>query len=125
MSTSAGRPSTFVKGRQAESLARQTLESAGVRILDQNFRCPSGELDLVGDHDGVLCFVEVRSRLDESLGAPEETLSARKRARVRAGAREWLSARGELGPRPCRFDVIAIVGAGPGAQIRWLRAAFE
>lgn len=124
MARAAG-PSTFVKGRHAEALARRTLESAGVLVLDQNFRCPGGELDLVGDHAGVLCFVEVRSRLDETRGAPEETIDARKRARIRAAARAWLAAHEDLGARPCRFDVVAMVGQGEAAEIRWIRAAFD
>ncbi len=117
--------STFVKGRDAESLARRTLESAGVVILDQNYRCPAGELDLVGDHAGVICFVEVRSRLDELLGAPEETIDARKRSRIRAAARAWLAAQEDLGPRACRFDVVAVVGEGEDAEIRWIPNAFD
>ena len=117
--------STFAKGRDAESLARRTLESAGVVILDQNHRNPAGELDLVGDHAGVICFVEVRSRLDEVLGAPEETIDARKRARIRAAARAWLAAQEGLGARACRFDVVAVVGEGEAAEIRWIRDAFE
>ncbi len=119
------RPSTFQKGRHAEALARRTLEGAGVRILDQNFRCPAGELDLIGDHGGILCFVEVRSRTDETLGAPEETVDARKRSRIRAAARAWLCAREDLGARACRFDVVAVVGEGASAEIRWIPAAFD
>jgi putative endonuclease len=106
-------------GAEAERRAEAFLVSRGFRILDRNFTCKGGELDLVCDDAGTLVFVEVRARKSADHGAPEETIGATKRRRLVLAARHYL-ARMDREP-PCRFDVIAI----EGETLRHLRDAFD
>ncbi|HZS38211.1 MAG TPA: YraN family protein [Polyangia bacterium] len=106
-------------GAEAERRAEQFLTRLGFRILDRNFTCKGGELDLVCDDDGTLVFVEVRARKHGDFGTPEETISATKRRRLVLAARHYLVKLGE--ERACRFDVVAI----EGDEVRHLRDAFR
>lgn len=107
-------------GAKAEQRAAEFLRRRGYAVLDQNFTCKGGELDLVCDHAGTVVFVEVRARKDDRHGAPEETISALKRRRVVLAARHWLARHGGE-DRLCRFNVIAI----EGDAIRHLPDAFD
>jgi putative endonuclease len=99
--------STRDVGVAAESLAERELVRLGYRILERNFRSKQGEIDLVADDQGVVCFVEVRSRGRTDLGLPEETIGAEKRRRIARAAEHWLVAHA-ASERLCRFDVVAI-----------------
>lgn len=96
-------------GASGESIAERFLVARGYRIVERNFRCKVGELDLVARDRGVLCFVEVRSRHDGDHGHPAETVSWGKQRKVIRAAHAYLAQR-----RPrfeqARFDVVAITG---------------
>ena len=62
-------------GRLGEDLARSHLESMGYTILEPNYRTRSGEVDLIAEFEGVLIFVEVRTRTGSAFGSPEESLT--------------------------------------------------
>ncbi|MBD2862735.1 YraN family protein [Paenibacillus oceani] len=95
-------------GRKGEEAAAAYLEAAGYRILERNWRCPSGELDLITETDGVIVFVEVRSRRDTgTFGTAEESVDARKRNKVRETANVYLY-RNRAFDRKTRYDVIAV-----------------
>lgn len=115
--------STHARGRQSEELACAALRAAGLRILETNYRCPHGELDIIAEHGELVCIVEVRSRAAADLGLPEETIDHRKRARLRRAAEHWVLARGER--RQLRFDVVAILFGGPAPEVTWYPGAFE
>lgn len=101
-------------GRLGEEAAAEHLLGAGYRIVERNWRCPSGELDLIAEHDGVTIFVEVRSRRDTgTFGSPEESIDARKRKKVRETAGYYLYRRGTADARS-RFDVITVLYAPDG-----------
>ncbi len=114
------RPTTVEAGRRAEARARAHLEKLGYRIVDANWRCPGGEIDLVAIDKDTLCVIEVRSRGRTDFGHPLETVDARKRARLRRAAAAYLAKKGGEN-RPVRFDVVAIVGE----TIELRRGAFE
>lgn len=101
--------STRARGRVGESIAAAALIARGYELLDTNYTCRQGEIDLVCRHRGVLVFVEVRSRADDRHGLPEETISERKRRRIRFAARHYLMVK-KLDDVPCRFDVVSILG---------------
>ncbi len=107
-------------GALAEQLAAEYLARRGFTILERNFNCKGGELDLVCDDAGTLVFVEVRSRRSADYGTPEETISVTKRRRIVHAARVWLLAR-NADDRACRFDVIAV----EHGAIRHLENAFD
>lgn len=112
-------------GLAAEESACRHLERQGFTVEERNYRAPGGEIDIVARRDGLLVFVEVRSREDGDFGSPEETVGARKRLRIAAAARRYLSAAPPGSWEEARFDVIAIEGSGEGAQLRHYEAAFD
>jgi putative endonuclease len=100
-------------GRNGERFAAGWLEARGYRIVALTWRCPSGELDLVGERDGELVFIEVRTRRGREMGAPEEAITRTKRLRLIAAAQEYLAALGSP-ERPFRMDVVAVELAPSG-----------
>jgi len=106
-------------GGDAEDRAAELLARHCLAIVARNYRTRLGEIDLIARDGECLVFVEVRSRADDSHGDALESIGPRKRHRLVAAARLYLS---DI-PRwpPCRFDVVA-VDAG---DARWIRDAFE
>jgi putative endonuclease len=111
-------------GADAERLAAAYLERRGLTILETNWTCKGGELDLVCDDGGTLVFVEVRARRDDRHGSALETVGALKRRRLVHAARNYLMRR-RIGERACRFDVIAIEGGGPSPTVTHIENAFD
>lgn len=104
-------------GRDGEKAAERFLKKKGYRILETNFRGSAGEIDIVGEQDGVLAFVEVKSRAGNELGHPAEALTPHKRKKIGQVARQFL-ARYQVQGRDCRFDVVSITG-DPGKPKEW------
>lgn len=96
-------------GNVAEARAADHLQKKGYRVLARNWCCRGGEIDLVCDDDGTLVFVEVRARKDARHGTPAETVNDGKRRRLILAARKYL-AQHAIEDRPCRFDVVALLG---------------
>ena len=112
-------------GAVAEQRAAEYLQRQGYRVVDRNWTCRGGEIDLVClDGDGTLVFVEVRARADARHGTPLETVVDRKRQRLIRAAAIYVHIK-QQSERACRFDVIAIVGAGSGATIEHVEDAFS
>jgi putative endonuclease len=117
----ASRPK--LDGPGAETLALRHLEEAGLRLVERNYRCRGGELDLVMLDADSLVFVEVRYRSSMRFGRAEETVTAAKQARLATAASHYLQCHAVT--RPARFDVVAIHPAdGPGHAVEWIRDAF-
>jgi putative endonuclease len=97
-------------GMRAEQLAANHLEQRGYRIVARNWRRPEGELDLVVGAEGLLVFVEVRSRTGTDRGHALETIDARKRSRILRAARMYID---EERPQAAvfRFDVVGVTFA--------------
>ncbi len=100
-------------GDLGERLAREHLEQAGYRVIESNWRCEIGELDLVAWHADCLIFVEVRTRRGASTGGPEASLTLTKRNRLQHLSEAYLVSHPELsdsaGQWPsCRVDLVAI-----------------
>ncbi|MGK9147359.1 YraN family protein [Plantibacter flavus] len=95
-------------GRHGEQLANDHLEACGYRILDRNWRCPQGELDVVAEDDGTLVFVEVKTRSGTGFGDPVEAVTPVKLARIGRLANAWCADRRPR-TRRMRVDVIGIV----------------
>lgn len=109
-------------GRAAEALAALHLGARGLAIVERNVRSRHGEIDLVARDGATLVFVEVRLRRPGRHGGAADTITAAKRARLVAAAREYL-ARMPRTP-PCRFDVVLLDGLDP-SRIEWLRDAID
>ena len=95
-------------GRLGEQLATEYLQQAGMRILDRNWRCAEGELDIVAAERRVLVACEVKTRSGLGFGSPLEAISRRKQARLRRLAIGWIRAHGVLFDE-VRIDVIGLV----------------
>jgi putative endonuclease len=95
-------------GRVGEQLATQHLKEQGFTVLDQNYRCSLGEIDIVAARGPLLVFCEVKSRHSSRWGEPSEAVGWRKQQRLHRLAAAWLADRrpkfGEL-----RFDVVSVV----------------
>ena len=116
-------PAPTPRPHWAEALARRALERLGWTTLAANARTRGGEIDLVMDDGDAVVFVEVRQRSHAGHGGAAESLDARKRARVRRAAEQWLGRHGRH-DQPVRFDAV-IVDGGPGApRVRLVRDAF-
>jgi putative endonuclease len=97
------------KGRLGEEAACDWLQEHDYRILKRNWRCRSGEIDIVASHEGMIVFIEVRSRSGTGLyGTPQESVDIRKMQQVRATASVYLQMTGETNDQ-IRFDVIAVM----------------
>ncbi len=106
-------------GGAAEEAAARFLEGNGLAIVARNYRTRMGEIDLVARDGATLVFVEVRMRSCDRFGGGAESIGWRKRSRIEAAARQYLS-RLRREP-PCRFDVITLDGGTPV----WIKGAFE
>lgn len=103
------------RGRAGEERAATHLRAAGYEILDRNWRCKQGELDIVAGIGQVLVFVEVKTRRTVEFGHPFEAVDARKRARLWRVANAWVAEHADeaFGRWVLRLDVIGIVGDDP------------
>ncbi len=112
------------RGREAEDLAAAWLSERGYRLLDRNHAHRGGEVDLVCDAGGVLCFVEVRSRTGVAQGGPEETVDRRKARRVVLAATDWALRNGGV-EREIRFDVVAVTFGDGTPRVAHFPGAFD
>ncbi len=102
-------------GREGERRAERHLRSLGYRIVTRNYRGPAGEIDLVALDGDTVVFVEVRTRHEDPLIPPEETVVPAKQRRIVRTAGRFLRQTGSVG-RTCRFDVLGIT-VGPGERM--------
>jgi putative endonuclease len=110
-------PGRQATGRAGEDLAARTLQRAGYRIIQRNYRCPGGEIDIVAEDAGELVFVEVRTRRTGGLVSPEESVNRQKQQRIVRAAEHYLTAV-DGHERPWRVDVVAIEVDGAGRVCR-------
>lgn len=116
---SAGRERR-ARGMAAEAIAAQFLESRRVRLVNRNYRCRGGEVDLIGYDGATLVFFEVRLRSRSDFGGASASVTYHKQRRVILAAQHYLLGKS---PGPCRFDVIAM-NRLEAASIEWIRDAF-
>lgn len=95
-------------GARGEQLAVEHLTAQGLVVLDRNWRCNEGELDIIATDGASVVVVEVKARSGTGYGRPEEAVTPRKLARMRRAAQRWLSAN-RVGWVQVRFDVVAVL----------------
>ena len=110
-------------GRSGEAVAARRYERDGYRVVARNFRCRSGEIDLVLRRGRTIVFSEVKTRATDYFGDPSEAVTLAKQNRLRRLAAVW------LGENPCpgmeiRFDVVSVVDDGRGARVTRYEDAF-
>ena len=111
-------------GRCGETLACARLTAAGLRIVARNWRCRTGEIDVVAEAPGLLVFCEVKARRGDGYGTPAAAVDARKQARLRSLAAAYLRATPHR-PFRVRFDVVTVVWPRHGQpQVEHLKGVF-
>ena len=108
-------------GAAAERLAAAYLARKGLQLLDANYRCRWGEIDLVLRDGDTIVFAEVRLRSSQRFGGAAYSVDRRKQARIVAAARRWLAGKKDA---PCRFDVV-LMDRLDASRIEWIRDAFS
>ena len=94
-------------GILGEKLAKDFLRKRGYRILEANYRCTRGEVDLIAEHKDFLVFVEVRTKRSREFGTPEESITPAKMERLIAVASHYRQTHESL-PQLWRIDVVAV-----------------
>ncbi len=94
-------------GNQGEELARRFLQEKGYLILDVNYRCRWGEIDIVAQDGDEAVFVEVRTRRSTLYGTPEESITEAKTQRLLATAQDYLQVRGQES-KNWRIDLVSV-----------------
>lgn len=95
-------------GAYGERVAARHLVDSGYELLEANWRCREGELDLVARDGDCLVVAEVKTRTSNRFGSPIEAITARKAARLRRLAGAWLAAHPGAGVRAIRIDVVGV-----------------
>jgi putative endonuclease len=96
-------------GDAGEALVARWYADAGYRVLDRNWRCREGELDVVVARGSVLVFCEVKTRRSTAFGTPAEAVTFTKQRRLRTLAMRWLDAHPAARARTLRFDVASVL----------------
>ncbi len=114
-------------GGLAEQLVVKYLEERGYKIIERNFRCPVGEIDIVSCKDEYICFTEVRSRSDSSYGEPYETVTFPKQKKISKTAKYFIAENPHYYNRySFRFDVASVLFIGNSDySIEYIEGAFE
>lgn len=108
------------RGAEAEAMAAAFLKLQGLEVLQQNYSCRLGEIDLIAQDGPTTVFVEVRQRASCAFGGAAASITAAKKQRLIRAARHYIS---RLRTTPqCRFDAVLIDGDPP--RIAWIRDAF-
>ena len=107
-------------GKEYEEQAVIYLKKYGFLLLEQNFRCRQGEIDIVGIHDGCLVFVEVKYRKDFHAGLPEEAVGSIKQSKICMVSDYYRMQHKEMTDKQVRYDVLAFCGN----KITWYQNAF-
>lgn len=112
-------------GDQGEEIASSYLGSHGYRIIERNFTCKGGEVDIIAMKDKVLVFIEVKTRRDLSYGVPQLAVNSFKQRQISKAALTWLS-KNRKHDQDARFDVIGILLSSDGRhRIEHIVNAFE
>jgi len=104
-------------GDAGEDLVARWYADAGYRVLDRNWRCREGELDVVVARAQVLVFCEVKTRRTTAFGVPAEAVTATKQRRLRTLAMRWLDEHPASRARTLRFDVASVLAPRDGEPV--------
>jgi putative endonuclease len=111
-------------GRRGEEAAIAFLEKNGYRILQKNYVCKMGEVDIIAKEKDTLAFIEVKTRSSTTFGPPELAVNASKQMQLSKAAISFLKEK-RLEGMKARFDVVAILLRPDGDRIELIRDAFD
>lgn len=107
-------------GDVAEQLAAEFLQRNGLQLIESNFRCRFGEIDLILRDGATLVFAEVRQRTNPNFGGAVASVTSAKQGRITRAAQIYLQQQSK--EMTCRFDVVVMDG---DHKIEWIKSAFE
>lgn len=110
-------------GAQAEQSAARFLQQQGLRLVQANYRCRFGEIDLILKDGDTLVFAEVRMRSNKDFGGAAASIDARKQGKLILTAQHYLASLSSA--PPCRFDAVLMATPEGGNSIEWVKNAFE
>jgi putative endonuclease len=114
------------RGREAEAAAAQFLQAQQLTLITRNYRCRTGELDIVARaSDGTVVVAEVRLRARRNYGGGAASVDWRKQRKIERATRHLLATHPELARCALRFDVLDLQPAAAGFEINWIRHAFS
>lgn len=120
-----GQAPTLSKGAQAEQIAARFLQKKGLCILDRNFRCKGGEIDLIAEDHGTVAFIEVRLRSHAGFGGAAASITSAKQQRILRAAGFWFKTKGRTYLTcPCRFDAL-LLDTLAEMHCEWIQDAFR
>ena len=111
-------------GKEGEKIAAAYLKKNGYRIIEINFRCPIGEIDIVAKEKDDLVFVEVKTRKSIALGYPEQAVGIRKQKKMSQLAL-WYMQKRKIADTNARFDVVAITLIPENNEVKLIKNAFD
>jgi putative endonuclease len=120
----SGQDQRQIFGQEGERIAERYLSKKGYRIVERNYRCPMGEVDLIVLDRRVIVFVEVKTRRHERFGVPLESVHTRKQRKMIKAAL-WFLSDHKLHERDARFDVVGISFGGQEPVVEHIENAFE
>jgi putative endonuclease len=108
---SSRKPQHLLTGKRGELEAYLHLRALGYRMVAANFRVPydRGEIDLIGWDEGVLCFIEVKTRTNADFAPPSTAVDLDKKKHIRSVARRYVRRLPGDRPPPCRFDIVCVI----------------
>lgn len=114
------------QGYSFEERAAQWVQAQGWQILQRNYRCKVGEIDIIAEDGGQVVFIEVRARSNRRFASAAASVDRRKQQKLLRAASLYLRSAGSRQNFPCRFDVIAFDPrqSGQDSELKWIRSAF-
>jgi len=120
----AGATDRIAVGRAGEDEAARLLEKSGYRLVERNYRCRYGEIDIIAMDGDTVVFVEVKTRGSDAFGSGKQSVDGRKQRRMVAVSSNWLSEKG-LEESAARFDVVSIDVSSGSFVSEIIRNAFD
>lgn len=118
------KPFRLSLGDRGEIIACEFLRKHGYTILEKNYKCALGEIDVVAKRKGRFTFVEIKTRSGPKYGAPQEAVDSKKQAKLLQLA-AWYLKEKKAGDVPVSFDVVAVIWKGDQApEVRLIADAF-
>jgi putative endonuclease len=111
-------------GRLAEKLAENYLKNRGLSLIERNFSCRFGEIDLIMEENDEIVFIEVRFRQYDSFGSAKESITKTKQRKIIKTAELYLQERNALNIKPMRFDVLVLSSQLQASHVEWIKNAF-
>jgi putative endonuclease len=113
-----------ILGAEGERAAEKLLRRRRYAIVERNYRCPAGEVDLIALDGLTIVFIEVKTRTQEGFGSPLDAVDRRKQRQIARAAKYFLSER-HLHDRDARFDVVGVWWEGGRVTCELVQNAFE